>query len=110
MSKTKAQLKGPPGLRMLAVLFTHPDACFLSAERMDQARFLNLKYAKCVVDNRESGPITVVVLCTKSGAQYRSEVASPPRTTENELQQLLEAYLDGVYDGAVEQTPQRLQS
>jgi hypothetical protein len=107
MSRAKLSLKGPPGLKMLSVLFTHPDKCFLSEERLTKARYLNLKYAKCFVVDRESGPVAIVTLCTQAGVRFRCAemeyVAS-----DGSLQLMLESYLDGVYEGYTQQLPQRL--
>lgn len=94
---------------MLSVLFNHPDESFMSEERLNKARYLNLSYAKCFVVERESGPVAIVVLYTRSGVRFRC-AEMEFLGFDDSLQLLMEAYLDEVYDCHVYQVPQRLQS
>lgn len=107
MSKPTLSLKGPLGLRTLAVLFNHPDKSFLSEERLAKARQLNLKYAKSFVVERESGPFVITVLRTQNGKEYRCPEVEFIRF-DHALQLHMEAYLDGVADGQSQALLQRL--
>jgi hypothetical protein len=106
MSKTQA--KGPPGLRMLSVMFTHPEACFLSDEHLKKARFLSLKFAKSFLVEKDGITMVKSVLYTTTGLRYSSGHMHYSGF-DNALQLQLEAHLVDIYDDHTTQLIERLQ-
>lgn len=113
MSKSN-QSKGPVGLRMLSVMFAHPDECFLSEDNLKKARYLDLKFAKAfLVDRTISDGVTVkmvkAVMYTRTGIRYSSELMPAPGH-DDDLTQWLEIHLNEVYANHTQALVQRLQS
>jgi hypothetical protein len=106
MSKTNP--KGPPGFRMLSVMFVHPEACFLSQEHLKKARYLSLKYAKSFLVERDGITMVKTVLYTTTGLRYTSGLMHYSGF-DDALQLRLVAHLDETYIDHTTQLIERLQ-